>query len=147
MKMESVTSSETYLWVVTPCSQVEDHRNFEATYRLYLQDTRLNQTRALFATCFTLVLCLAYSSTMKMAITCTSETSADFQRTARRYIPQDTTLRNISGPVKRLSVSKRMELVTKYLLRQNWNIIILTALQPFVGPRPLFQFLDPIHSS
>jgi hypothetical protein len=25
-------------------------------------------------------------------------------------------------------------------------IIIITALQPFVGPWPLFQFLDPIHN-
>jgi hypothetical protein len=25
-------------------------------------------------------------------------------------------------------------------------IIIIIALQPFVGPWPLFQFLDPIHS-
>jgi hypothetical protein len=25
-------------------------------------------------------------------------------------------------------------------------IIIIMALQPFVGPWPLFQFLDPIHS-
>jgi hypothetical protein len=25
-------------------------------------------------------------------------------------------------------------------------IIIIMALQPFVGPSPLFQFLDPIHS-
>jgi hypothetical protein len=25
-------------------------------------------------------------------------------------------------------------------------IIIIMAVQPFVGPWPLFQFLDPIHS-
>jgi hypothetical protein len=25
-------------------------------------------------------------------------------------------------------------------------IIIIMALQPFIGPWPLFQFLDPIHS-
>jgi hypothetical protein len=25
-------------------------------------------------------------------------------------------------------------------------IIIIIALQPFIGPWPLFQFLDPIHS-
>jgi hypothetical protein len=79
-----------------------------------------------------------------MATTCTSETSADFQWTARRYIPQDTTLCKISWPAKRLSVSTRMELVIKYLLRLNW--VIIMALQPFVGPWPLFQFLDPIHS-
>jgi hypothetical protein len=25
-------------------------------------------------------------------------------------------------------------------------VIIIMALQPFIGPWPLFQFLDPIHS-
>jgi hypothetical protein len=30
-----------------------------------------------------------------------------------------------------------------YLL---FRIIIIMTLQPFVGPWPLFQFLDPIHS-
>jgi hypothetical protein len=35
---------------------------------------------------FTLVSCLAYSSTLKMEAICSSETSNDFQRTTRRYI-------------------------------------------------------------
>jgi hypothetical protein len=43
---------------------------------------------------FTLVFCLAYSSTLKMEATCSSETSVDFQRTTRRYIPEDKTLHN-----------------------------------------------------
>jgi hypothetical protein len=34
---------------------------------------------------FTLVSCLTYSSTLKMAATCSSETSVDFQLTIRRY--------------------------------------------------------------
>jgi hypothetical protein len=41
---------------------------------------------------FTLVSYLAYSSTLKMEATCSSETSEDFQRTTRRYIPEDRTL-------------------------------------------------------
>jgi hypothetical protein len=41
---------------------------------------------------FTLVFCSAYSSTLKMEGMCSSETSADFKRTTRRYIPEDTTL-------------------------------------------------------
>jgi hypothetical protein len=45
---------------------------------------------------FTLVYCLVYSSTLKMEATCSSETSADFQRSTRRYIPEDGTLRLIS---------------------------------------------------
>jgi hypothetical protein len=33
----------------------------------------------------------SYSSTLKMEATCSSETSADFQRTIRNYIPKYTT--------------------------------------------------------
>jgi hypothetical protein len=36
-----------------------------------------------------LVSCLTYSSTLKMEEICFSETSVDFQRTTRRYIPED----------------------------------------------------------
>jgi hypothetical protein len=46
------------------------------------------------ATCFMLVSCLAYSSNLRMKATCSSKTSADFQRTTRRYIPEDRTLHN-----------------------------------------------------
>jgi hypothetical protein len=44
---------------------------------------------------FTLVSSLAYSSTLKMKAKCSSETSVDFQRTSRRYIPDDTTLHDL----------------------------------------------------
>jgi hypothetical protein len=37
---------------------------------------------------FTPVSCLAYSSTLKIEATCSSEASVDFQRTTRRYIPE-----------------------------------------------------------
>jgi hypothetical protein len=43
----------------------------------------------LLDTCFMLVSCLAYSSTLKMEATCSSETSVDFQRTTVRCIPED----------------------------------------------------------
>jgi hypothetical protein len=43
---------------------------------------------------FTLVSCSAYSSTLKMEAVYYSETSVDFQRTTRRYIPEDGTLHN-----------------------------------------------------
>jgi hypothetical protein len=39
-----------------------------------------------------LVSCLAYTSTLKMEAICSSETSVDFQRATRRYIPEDRTL-------------------------------------------------------
>jgi hypothetical protein len=41
-----------------------------------------------------LVSCLAYSSTLKMEATCSSETLADFQWTTRCYIPDDIILHN-----------------------------------------------------
>jgi hypothetical protein len=41
-----------------------------------------------------LVFCLAYSSILKMEAVCSSETSVEFQRTTRRYIPEDRTLNN-----------------------------------------------------
>jgi hypothetical protein len=46
----------------------------------------------LLATCFRPVSFLAYSSTMKIEATCCSETSGYFQRTTRRYIPEDRSL-------------------------------------------------------
>jgi hypothetical protein len=38
--------------------------------------------------------CSAYSSTMKMEATCSSEMLVDFQQTTCRYIPEDSTLHN-----------------------------------------------------
>jgi hypothetical protein len=49
---------------------------------------------AKLATCFMLVSSLAYSSALKMEATCSSETSVDFQRTMRSYIPEGRTLHN-----------------------------------------------------
>jgi hypothetical protein len=40
---------------------------------------------------FTQVSCLAYLSTLKMEMTCSSETSVDFRRVTWRYIPVDET--------------------------------------------------------
>jgi hypothetical protein len=45
-------------------------------------------------TCFILISCLAYSSTLKMEATYSSETSADFQRTTLLYIPNARILHN-----------------------------------------------------
>jgi hypothetical protein len=63
----------------------------------FLYNPKLPASRFLgFSTCFHAVFCSAYS-TQKMEPICSSETSVDFQRTARRYIPEDNTLhtRNI----------------------------------------------------
>jgi hypothetical protein len=39
-----------------------------------------------------LVSCLAYSSAQKIEEICSSETSVDFHRTTRPYVPEDVTL-------------------------------------------------------
>jgi hypothetical protein len=48
----------------------------------------------LFGTCFMMIFCLAYSSTLKMEETYSFETSVDSQRTAQRYISEVIPLRN-----------------------------------------------------
>jgi hypothetical protein len=45
----------------------------------------------LLAACFKIVSCLAFSSTLKMPATCSSET-VEFQRTTWHYIPEYRTL-------------------------------------------------------
>jgi hypothetical protein len=44
------------------------------------------------ASCFLLVSLVAYSSNLKMESVRSSETSVDFYRLTRLYIPEDTTL-------------------------------------------------------
>jgi hypothetical protein len=46
--------------------------------------------------CLKLVSCLAYSSTLKTEVICSTETSADFQWTTRHYISEERTLHNRS---------------------------------------------------
>jgi hypothetical protein len=48
--------------------------------------------QVLLAICFPLISCFAYFSTLKIEATCSSETLAGFQRTTRRYVPEDRTL-------------------------------------------------------
>jgi hypothetical protein len=41
-----------------------------------------------------LISCLVYSSAPKMEAKCSSDTSVDFERTTRGYMPEDITLQN-----------------------------------------------------
>jgi hypothetical protein len=77
----------TVFWDITPCCPLKVNRRFGGTYCLNLQG------RAELC-CFTLVSSSANSSTLKMEAIWSFETSADFQRTTRRYIPEDGTLHN-----------------------------------------------------
>jgi hypothetical protein len=83
---------------ITQCSPLKVNRRFGGKYLLHLQGRRISRARtsvkAVIATCFYAGSCLAYSSTLKMVAICSSETSVDFQRSTRRYIPEDSTLHN-----------------------------------------------------
>jgi hypothetical protein len=70
------------IWDITPCSLLKVNRSFGRTCRLHLQGRRICQTRK------------QRESRWQVEQTCSSETSVDFQRTTRRYIPEDRTLRN-----------------------------------------------------
>jgi hypothetical protein len=93
---------------ITPCSPVKVNRHFGGACRLHLQGRRIRQTRhkheagsqqsrwnlALIASSFILVFWLAYSYTLKMEATCSSETSVDFQQNTRRYTSEGKIIHN-----------------------------------------------------
>jgi hypothetical protein len=78
-------------WTITPCSPAETKRRLGGTCRLYLQGRRVclagNQHEA-----DSKQLCLAYPSTPKMKVICSSEKSVDFHRTTQRCFAEDRTL-------------------------------------------------------
>jgi hypothetical protein len=85
-------------WYITSYSPLKVNWSFGGTCRLYLQGRRISEaakqeTRTKqvvsWACWFMLVSCLAYSSTLKIEATCSSETWVDCQRTSWRYIPED----------------------------------------------------------
>jgi hypothetical protein len=84
-------------WDITPCSPLKVNRRFREIYGIHVQVRRMSlerkqcESRALFATCFTLVYCSAYSSTLNVDAIYSSETSVDFQRTTQRYILEGST--------------------------------------------------------
>jgi hypothetical protein len=87
-------------WDITPCSPLKVNWRFGGTYRLHLQGRRISRARnQRESRCLSLppaltpFSCSAYSSTLKTEAIYSSETSLDIQRTTRRYIPEDSTLR------------------------------------------------------
>jgi hypothetical protein len=70
-------------WDITPCSLLKENRRFGGTCP-HLQG-RFSRS---------LVSCLAYSSTLKIEATCSSETSGATQRITGRHIPEHDTLHN-----------------------------------------------------
>jgi hypothetical protein len=95
--LTAVVMKSSIFWDTKPCSPLKVNRRLEGTCRLHLQSGRIRQVRnqpekLCLPPAFTLVSCLVYSSTLKMEATYSSKTSVDFQRTTRRYIPEDRTL-------------------------------------------------------
>jgi hypothetical protein len=81
--MKSTTS-----WHITPSRPLKVNGRFEGTCHLPLQGPPVNHARReslYWAFAFSLVTCSAHSSTLNVEATSSSETSVDFQRTARRY--------------------------------------------------------------
>jgi hypothetical protein len=82
--------------VILRCRMCGSHNGYNAVKSIVTQPTflrnisppssRSKNKQLCFLLVFTLVSCLAYSSTLKMEATCPSETSVDFQRTTWRYI-------------------------------------------------------------
>jgi hypothetical protein len=76
-------------WDITPCNPVEVNRRFGEIHDLHLQGGNVSQRRnqheagSKLATCFVLVSCLSYSSTLKMEAICSTELTAAFHPTAR----------------------------------------------------------------
>jgi hypothetical protein len=77
-------------WDITPCSPLSVNRCFGGTYRLHLQGRRNKFSKK--AGGKQNILAELISSTPKMEAICSSETSVETQRTARRHIPEDDTL-------------------------------------------------------
>jgi hypothetical protein len=74
-------------WDITPYSSFKVNRRFGKTCSFHLQGRRI--ASLCLPPAFALISCVAYSSILKMEAICSSETSVYFQRTTRRYIPED----------------------------------------------------------
>jgi hypothetical protein len=74
---------------MTPCSLLSFNSRLGGTYRLHLQGRRNKLPPAC-----SLLFAELISSTLKMEAKCSSETSVETPRAARRHIPEDDSLHN-----------------------------------------------------
>jgi hypothetical protein len=126
----AVVMTSSIFWDITPCSPKNVTGRYGGTCCIHLQGERIsrarNQCKALLATCFTLVSCMAYSSTLKLEATGTSEISGvDLQRTIWRYTPEDGTLHQMEHFLLFLSDS---QLQVKCPLQQNSSYLQIFLL-------------------
>jgi hypothetical protein len=99
-------------WDIMPCSPLE-------------VNGRSGGSRRSVATYFTLVSCLAYSSTLRMEATCSCETSVDFKRTTRRYITEDRTQKDWALQQTSATSSLQFKCLIAVLLHtyEYWTVI------------------------
>jgi hypothetical protein len=119
-------------WDITPCNPLKHNQCFGGMCRLHFKDQRIRQARNKpgISAChiaFTLVSYLAYSSALKMEATYSSETLVEFQRTTRRYIPEDITLISSCFLVSDLAVFMCV-LFSIFPLTKHPNIIISNSV-------------------
>jgi hypothetical protein len=84
------TLRSSVFWDITLCSPLKVNRRFGGTYRLHLQGRGISRARNQRES-------RRKAETLKMEVTCSSETSVDFQRTTQRYIAEYRTLHNHSS--------------------------------------------------
>jgi hypothetical protein len=90
--VKAVVMKSSVFWDITPCSRFNVERHFRRIYRFHLVGRRISHARNEHeAVSEHDGFSLAYSLTLKMDSSYSSETSVDFQRTTRCYIPEDRT--------------------------------------------------------
>jgi hypothetical protein len=96
--LTTVVMKSYIFWAIMTCSSLKLNRRFGGTCCLQLQDPKINQSRHRHEadskqSFLMLISCLSYSSTLKIeaTATCSLETSVEFQRAMRLYIPEDRT--------------------------------------------------------
>jgi hypothetical protein len=96
--LTAVVMKSSNFWDMTPRSLLKANQHFIRTCRLQLQGQRIRQAINQHESRQQAELCLppdfilvSYSSTLKMKVTRSSETSADFKPTTWHYSPEDRT--------------------------------------------------------
>jgi hypothetical protein len=119
-------------WDITPCRPLKVNWRFGGTCRLHLQGRRISRARNQSES----------SWQADMGATCSSETSVEFQRTARRYIPEDRTLHynERSGPKMAWNflnswTTNKKELIL-YWVTSNFQVVVYRKF-------PLYEFYVP----
>jgi hypothetical protein len=77
---------------ITLCNPLKVNRRCAENCRLHLQGWTVGETK--FTVCILLISCLGYSSTLKMEVIYSFETSVGFQQAALHHTPDDRTLQN-----------------------------------------------------